>query len=417
MSAPKLHLVTSAHDLPEDKRQRTAQHKLNLPITPTAYWLVILTSLLCLSDVVPLHVPVVDGLGENRPTQRKQIIYDQLQHHSQHLTTHLLRTPLPHPPSLQLASCVHTPDYLSFLERAWSEWSAHVASRTHDTYMTSQMTRAGGDASVFLPGQIAARDGSSVVTAGRVDGGVLAGLSRPGGSIHSQICYYALDRLTPIQAHTLTDLANDLRVIQTAASLIPPPLSPLTPPAEPVYVYALTTQPGHHAHTSAFGGYCYVATAAVCAALLREKGYGRVGVLDVDYHAGNGTVQIFYGTSEVFVATLHADPDIDYPYAHTLTHSEQLQCPASQTSRQHSNTLRTRHANSAFVCSALSIDTPNHSLALADTTTATQTKPAPAAAPATHSTYHYHNTPHGNNTNNTSPQPSTASSPPTAPPS
>ena len=254
----------------------------------------------------------MDGLGENRPTQRKQLIFDQLQHQSQHIHTTLLRDPLPSL-SLQMASCVHSADYLSFLERAWAEWSAHVADKTADTYMSAEMSRRGGDTSVFLPGQIAPRDSSNVVTPGAA--ATVGALSRPGSSIHSQICYYALDRLTPIQAHTLTDLAHDLRVIHTAANLIPPPSATTTPPT---YVYALTTQPGHHASTSTFGGYCYIATAAVCAALLRQKGYERVGVLDVDYHAGNGTVQIYYGSSDVMVASLHAHPDIVSRTSHTL---------------------------------------------------------------------------------------------------
>ena len=249
----------------------------------------------------------VDGLGENRPTQRKQLIFDQLQHHAKHIHTTLLRDPLPSL-SLSLARCVHSSDYLSFLERAWTEWSQLVATKQADTYMSAEMTRRGGDVSVFLPGQIAPRDTSNVVTPAAAAS--LASLSRPGASIHSQICYYALDRLTPIQAHTLTDLAHDLRVIHTAANLIPPPSTTTASTTAATYVYALTTQPGHHASTSTFGGYCYIATAAVCAALLREKGYRRVGVLDIDYHAGNGTIQIYYGSADVMVASLHAHPDI-----------------------------------------------------------------------------------------------------------
>ena len=261
-----LHLVTSAHDLQKEK--------------------------------------LVDGLGENRPTQRKQLIYDQLNHHSSLVSIHLLPPPSS-PPSLSLASVVHSAPYLSFLERAWSEWQHHVAARTADLYMSAEMKRSGGDTSVFLPGQVAPRDTANV------HGGVgpTVDLSRPGSTIFSQICYYGLDRLTPIQAHTLTDLSNDLRAIETAVALIPAPAD-----ARPTYVYALTTQPGHHASTETFGGYCYVNQAAVCAALLLRKGYGRVGVLDIDYHAGNGTVQIFYPSPEVFVATLHCHPDLDYPY-------------------------------------------------------------------------------------------------------
>ena len=282
-ASPRLHVVASSHDLQKDK--------------------------------------LVDGLGENRPTQRKQLIFDQLQSHASHITTHLL-PPSTSPPSLSLAHVVHHPAYLSFLTRAWPEWQAHLSSHTADLYMSADMKRTGGDTAVFLPGQIAPRDLSSLPPPhSPQQQQATADLTRPGSTIFSQICYYGLDRLTPIQAHTLTDLSNDLRVIDTAISLIPPPPSSTpTPPSSsppsssPPYIYAMTTQPGHHASTSTFGGYCYVNNAAVAAALLVEKGYARVGVLDVDYHAGNGTVQIFYQRPDVLVATLHCDPDVDYPY-------------------------------------------------------------------------------------------------------
>jgi acetoin utilization deacetylase AcuC-like enzyme len=39
-----------------------------------------------------------------------------------------------------------------------------------------------------------------------------------------------------------------------------------------------------------------------------------VVVLDVDYHHGNGTQQIFYGRDDVMYVSLHGDPDRAYPY-------------------------------------------------------------------------------------------------------
>jgi acetoin utilization deacetylase AcuC-like enzyme len=39
-----------------------------------------------------------------------------------------------------------------------------------------------------------------------------------------------------------------------------------------------------------------------------------VAVLDVDYHHGNGTQQIFYQRADVLYVSLHADPDRAYPY-------------------------------------------------------------------------------------------------------
>ena len=62
------------------------------------------------------------------------------------------------------------------------------------------------------------------------------------------------------------------------------------------------------------GGYCYLNNAAIAVQALRDAGLERVGVLDIDYHHGNGTQAIFWRRSDVFFTSLHADPHDDYPY-------------------------------------------------------------------------------------------------------
>lgn len=76
--------------------------------------------------------------------------------------------------------------------------------------------------------------------------------------------------------------------------------------------YSLCRPPGHHAGRDFAGGYCYLNNAAVAAAELRQL--GRVVVLDVDYHHGNGTQDIFWDDGQVSVVSLHAEPQQDYPY-------------------------------------------------------------------------------------------------------
>jgi acetoin utilization deacetylase AcuC-like enzyme len=39
-----------------------------------------------------------------------------------------------------------------------------------------------------------------------------------------------------------------------------------------------------------------------------------VAVLDIDYHHGNGTQQIFYARGDVLFVSIHADPARQYPY-------------------------------------------------------------------------------------------------------
>ncbi len=78
--------------------------------------------------------------------------------------------------------------------------------------------------------------------------------------------------------------------------------------------YGLCRPPGHHAATAVFGGYCFFNNAAIAAQHALDAGAARVCVLDVDYHHGNGTQQIFYERPEVLYASLHGDPCRAYPY-------------------------------------------------------------------------------------------------------
>jgi acetoin utilization deacetylase AcuC-like enzyme len=78
--------------------------------------------------------------------------------------------------------------------------------------------------------------------------------------------------------------------------------------------YGLCRPPGHHATTALYGGYCFFNNAAVAAAHVAATTGSRVAVLDVDYHHGNGTQQIFYERDDVAFVSLHGDPVRAYPY-------------------------------------------------------------------------------------------------------
>jgi acetoin utilization deacetylase AcuC-like enzyme len=78
--------------------------------------------------------------------------------------------------------------------------------------------------------------------------------------------------------------------------------------------FALCRPPGHHAGHNFMAGYCYINNAAVAAQWFLDHGAKRVSILDVDYHHGNGTQEIFYSRADVQVVNLHADPMQEYPY-------------------------------------------------------------------------------------------------------
>jgi acetoin utilization deacetylase AcuC-like enzyme len=62
-----------------------------------------------------------------------------------------------------------------------------------------------------------------------------------------------------------------------------------------------------------FGGFCYLNNAAIVAQWLLDAGI-KPAILDVDYHAGNGTQAIFYQREDVFFCSVHADPNFAYPH-------------------------------------------------------------------------------------------------------
>ena len=45
-----------------------------------------------------------------------------------------------------------------------------------------------------------------------------------------------------------------------------------------------------------------------------DQGASRVAILDVDYHHGNGTQDIFYDRGDVLFTSIHGDPRFEYPY-------------------------------------------------------------------------------------------------------
>jgi len=79
-------------------------------------------------------------------------------------------------------------------------------------------------------------------------------------------------------------------------------------------VFALCRPPGHHAAKDQFGGYCFLNNAAISAQYALDNGAKRVAILDVDFHHGNGTQNIFYNRNDVFFLSLHGTPMEAFPY-------------------------------------------------------------------------------------------------------
>lgn len=79
--------------------------------------------------------------------------------------------------------------------------------------------------------------------------------------------------------------------------------------------FAAVRPPGHHATMKEYAGFCLVNNTAIAVRFAqRNSGYKRVMVLDLDAHAGDGTMQIFYDDNTVLFFSIHEDPHFAYPH-------------------------------------------------------------------------------------------------------
>ncbi len=180
-------------------------------------------------------------------------------------------------------AAVHDPGLVRFLEVAWSELRAQRIDRpflSADTYPNRAMFEGMSDAAV------GAHVREPIHAGGRAG-------------------FWGLDSAAPLVAGTYAAARSAVDVALTAVDLV---LG-----GEPA-AYGLCRPPGHHAARSMYGGYCFFNNAAIAAeAIVRATGE-RVSILDVDYHHGNGTQQIFWRRGDIRYVSIHADPDHDYPY-------------------------------------------------------------------------------------------------------
>ncbi len=115
--------------------------------------------------------------------------------------------------------------------------------------------------------------------------------------------YYCMDTFTPLNKNAFLAARRAVNCALTGADLLLEGQKA---------VYALVRPPGHHAETNVFGGFCYFNSAAIAANYLSR--FGKIAILDIDYHHGNGQQQIFYHRKDVFTISIHGHPSFAYPY-------------------------------------------------------------------------------------------------------
>jgi acetoin utilization deacetylase AcuC-like enzyme len=125
-----------------------------------------------------------------------------------------------------------------------------------------------------------------------------------------QAGYFCLDSGTPLTS-TTWDAAYWSAASAAAAAVA-------VESGKTKVAYALCRPPGHHASRDLFGGYCYFNNAAIIAR--RFRGHGRVAILDIDFHHGNGTQDIFYRDPSVLFISIHGEPKEYFPFFSGYAH-------------------------------------------------------------------------------------------------
>jgi acetoin utilization deacetylase AcuC-like enzyme len=136
----------------------------------------------------------------------------------------------------------------------------------------------------------------------------------PTQSLVGQVGWYLGDLSAPIGQQTWLSAWRSASTAVAAADAVRSNGGP---------AYALCRPSGHHARADRAAGACYLNNAAIAARRLQTR-YGRVAILDVDVHHGDGTQHIFYACEDVLTVSVHANPASAYPfysgYAHEVGH-------------------------------------------------------------------------------------------------
>lgn len=199
-------------------------------------------------------------------------------------------------------SKVHDAGYVDYLEHAYESW-----------------VEDGGSKSAVVPETFPHPTLISTATQETIKSKSLSPLAKAGLYCFDLSCSITQDTFQSATAAVRVILCATDCLVQSEAhrvqSVKATDGSTLSTPG----VFALTRPPGHHAGSAVCGGYCFFNNVAIATRYLQSEMNNenqseacKVAILDIDYHHGNGTQEIFYEDPSVLYVSLHADGD--YPY-------------------------------------------------------------------------------------------------------
>ncbi len=221
----------------------------------------------------PQHQRV--GLGaKNNPERRQELIIKLLQTYFEESIIYTSSKPI----AYEFLELIHNSDYIDFLTDAFSSWQQ---SKDPDW--------AEGDA--LIPHEFFTK-------------------IHPKIPLYKKSGYYGKDTMTPIYEDTTRNALIAAGRAYEAADFWSRNRCDV--------IYVLACSPGHHAKISHYGGYCFFNNAVIAAVRYQELNKSeKLAILDLDYHAGNGTAEIIASnnqlTKDILAISIHVDPTLDYP--------------------------------------------------------------------------------------------------------
>ncbi len=154
--------------------------------------------------------------------------------------------------------------------------------------------------------------------------------SRPPKDLFARPGFYAFDMSSGLMSTSYTSILASANLAYQATHLLFHTDTTNATATTPDTVLALTRPPGHHCNGHQAGGYCYINNAAVAISTYhslppspspstsnstsssKQPSEPRTAILDLDFHHGNGTQDLYYSSPSTLYVSIHGEDEFPY---------------------------------------------------------------------------------------------------------